>query len=705
MNPSRSLLGSLLPFLPAVVFGLLANYFFTGEFITRFHDSSSDVWGGRQIAGFVCLVLAIGASFWAFGAREDFPGSPGPGADSAPDSTRWTFAAFAPAVVAYLLSALLYLLTGETRLVRWIWLLSIALLLAPLWRQFSLKSVRSIAAWEYLLVVLITFVAFLLRYTDLENLPLHVDNDVAIMALRSRELIENNDWRWVGMARTIHHLSEHQFIALSMRLFGVSLTGLALFSVLAGSATCVVVYAYGRLFFNRWVGLLAAAFLAFNYVHIHFSRQIFGPLATFFVALAGLFLIHGMRSGRQLSFALGGIAIGAGLLDYYSARIGPVLIVGLFALWWLQRKRHPQVGYAHWGVALLGVVAVFGPNLVYGLVEFSQFNGRGRDVILWTDPAWTHLSQKYHSEGSAPVVMWEQIKRTLLAPFYFPDESTICYLRKPMLGGLTALSFMLGLGYCLRRWRRFSTGFLLMWIGVTFVFGGILTIDPPFWPHLNIAVPALVLAAAVGIERLVRRVADTCRGQVERFAPAALAAAVLFSGIHDWEVYHRFARDHATSRVIAMRQIRNFSAEHRIYLISPDLQWEQETFQFFTPTIDGHNLPEQELLKGIPPIEKPTVFMVFEGTQPETLEKLQDAFPHARREAFWDGWGWPVMTSVEVYPPDYVFSPQGHNPPRPYLIDFSGWRLVALLVVFAIAFGSRLIGRDACRERAPIVEK
>ena len=693
--------GPLLLFLPAVVFGLLGNYFFTGEIITRFYDTNSEVWGGRQIAGAVCLALAIAASVWAFGRREDFAeirrtdGGPTTGAP------QLRLASFAPAITAYLLSTVIYLIMGETAVVRWIWLLSIALLLTPLWRQVSLKALRSIAAWEYLLLVVLTFAAFLVRYTDVENLPLHVDNDVSIMGLRSRELIESNDWRWVGMARTIHHLSEHQFIALSMRLFGVSLTGLAMFSILAGSATCVVVYAYGRIFFNRWVGLLAAAFLAFNYVHIHFSRQIFGPLATFFVALAGLFLIHGLRSGRLLSFALGGIAIGAGLLDYYSARIGPVLIIGLFALLWLQRKRHPQVGYAHWGLALLGILAVFGPNLVYGLVEFSQFSGRGRDVILWTDPAWAHLSQKYHSEGNTLVVLWEQTKRTLLAPFYFPDESTICHLRKPMLGGLTALSCMLGLGYCLRRWRQFPPGFLLMWIGVTFVFGGILTIDPPFWPHLNIAVPALALVAAVGVERLVRRVVETCGGAVEKLAPAALAAAVLFSGIHDWEVYYRFARDHATSRVIAMRQIRSFSEEHRIYLISPDLQWEQETFQFFTPHIDGRDLAEEDLLKNIPPIEKPTVFMVFEGTKPETLEKLKAAFPYARREAFWDGWGWLVLTQVEVYPPDYVFAPQRHNPQKPYLIDFAGWRLVALLLVLAIALGSLLIGRQVRQEREP----
>lgn len=698
MTISRNTARSLLVFLLAVIFALLSNYCFTGEFITRFNDTTGDVWGRQQIAGSVFLILALGASCWAFKRQENFPlPSPGVSAASAPSSSQTeavNLRSFLPALLAYLLSGVVYVLMGETSVVRWTWLLSIVLLLVPLWRQFSLKPLRSIAAWEYLLLVIIVFLAFMLRYNDIDKLPLHVDNDVAIMGLRSRRLIENGDWRWVGMAKTVHSLSEHQFIAWSMRLFGVSLTGLSMFSILAGSATCIVVYAYGRILFNRWVGLLAAAFLAFNYVHIHFSRQVFGPLATLFVAAAGLFLVHGLRSGRLLSFALGGVAIGAGLLDYYSARIGPLLVVGLFALWWLQRGRQTQVDYGHWAVAVLGVLVVFGPNLIYGIIEFAQFRGRGQDVVLWTDPAWAHLTQKYNSQGNAMVVIWEQIKRTLLAPFYFPDESTICHLRKPMLGAFTALSFIFGLGFCLRRGLRFSHAFLLLWVGATFLFGGMLTIDPPFWPHLNIAVPGMAIVAAIGIERLVRRVAIESGGVIEKLLPAGLAAAVLFSGVHDWEVYYRFARDHAAGRVIAMRQIRSFSKEFRVYLISPDYKWEQETFQFFAPQIDGRNLSEQDLLKAIPPIEKPTVFMVFEGTSPEVLKKLNATFPYARREAFWDGWGWPVLTQVEVFPPHYTYAPQRFRPPEKYYVDFTGWRLIALFLVLAIALGALLIEKE-----------
>ncbi len=686
-------------YLPAALFALLSNYFFTGEFFTRYNDTSGDVWGRRQIAGSVFLLLAIGASVWAFRKRDDYPLPSASDAISAPPEPG--LRAFFPALTAYLLSNVIYLVIGEIPVVRWTWLLSIALLLFPLWRQFSLKSLRSIAAWEYLVLVIIVFLAFILRYNDIDKLPLHVDNDVSIMGLRSRRLIENSDWRWVGMAMTVHPLSEHQFIAWSMRLFGVSLSGLSMFSILAGSATCIVVYGYGRILFNRWVGLLAAAFLAFNYVHIHFSRQVFGPLATLFVAAAGLFLVHGLRSGRLLSFALGGIALGAGLLDYYSARIGPLLMIGLFVLWWFQRKRQIRIGYLHWAVAVLGMLVVFGPNLIYGVIEFAQFSGRGRDVILWTDPAWAHLSQKYGSNGDAMVVLWEQFKRTLLAPFYFPDESTICHLRKPMLGAFTALCFIFGLGFCVRRCLRFSHALLVLWVGATFLFGGMLTIDPPFWPHLNIAVPGLSLIAAIGIERLVRRVTIECGGAVKKLAPAGLAAVVLFSGVHDWQVYYRFARDHAAGRVIAMRQIRSFSKEHRVYLISPEYKWEQETFQFFTPQIDGRNLSEKDLLKDIPPIDKPTVFMVFEGTSPEVLKKLNAAFPYARRESFWDGWGWPVLTQVEVYPPNYVFSPQRFRPPEPYYVDFAGWRLVALLLVLAIALGALLIERETNEKRPP----
>lgn len=685
-------------YLLVVGLALLSNFLFTGEWLSRFRDQEPMVWRTQQTLASICLILTVAGGAWVFGRRDAFRRrleTRGESPRVSPAPIRRS--AWIPSLLLYAAATGVYLATGETALVRWLWLLSVVALLVLLVRTIDIRDFWPIPFWEYALVVIILGTAFIARYVRLTEIPYHVDNDVSIMGLFSRNLVVNGDWRLVGMARTDHHYSEHQYIALSMRLFGLNHYGLGMLSVLAGTATCGLVHLIGRTFFNRWVGLIGAAFLAVNYVHIHFSRIIFGPISTFWVMLAGLGLLHGMRRANPFSFAAGGVSLGLGLMGYYSARIGPVVAAGLFALWWLQRRRYPGIPLRYWGLALLGLLCAFGPNLAFAFDEFAKFSGRGSKVILWTDIAWSHLSEKYQSHGSAWIVIKEQVIRTFLAPFYYPDESTICYLRKPMLGALAAISFMLGLGYCLRRCREMACVYLLGSFALTFIFGGVLTIDPPFWPHLNIALPAMALIAAIGIERLGRRLILIGRRPAAFIVPVLLAAGLVVSSVHEWEVYYAFARDHAGARILSMRQIQRLSTETRVYLVSKSVFWEQETFQFFTPQYQGKNITEEELYRNPPKIEKPTSFFVFDDVDPKIADYLVKTYPGARRQGFRDGWQWPAFFAIHVFPNGFEEHPQRFLRPVEMRWTVPGWRLVGLVVLLGLCAGWILLRRDQVR--------
>lgn len=439
-----------------IIFGLaaLANYLFTGECLTRFGDAWIFPWGLTQRIASGCIAAGVLVSFWLFCPRHDFRTFENTRFHPKPASSSGGLTPFVPFLCLWAASSAIYLLRGENGAVRWTWLLSTLALAAPLVRSMKWRDFWPLPFSEYLLLVMVVGAAFVVRYNDLTDIPYHVDNDVSIMGLYSKAMIANNDWSWIGMAPTQHQYSEHQYIAICMRLFGANHYGVSMCGVLAGTATVAVLYFIAKIACNRWVALLAATFLAFNYVHIHFSRILFGPLSTLFLAVALLFLLHGLRNATKLSFALGGLSLGAGLLSYYSARVGPVVVVIGLLLWMTRRKDYPGVTWAHWAIGVTGVLAAFGPNLAFALTHLESFSGRGNEVVLWTQPAWTHLSEKYASGGSAAIVWIEQIKRTLLAPFYYADESTICYLRKPMLGAFSAICFVFGLGYCLRRIRR-----------------------------------------------------------------------------------------------------------------------------------------------------------------------------------------------------------------------------------------------------------
>lgn len=694
-NPRRLTICTLL-----FALALVCNYLFTGEWLTRFEDVSQWVWAGEQRLAVIFGAMGVAVSAAFFGRRDDFKTIASDGVGAAPGlRSRHEWLGLLPSAICYGLSTWYYLFEGETGVVRWLWVASVGLLIVPFLRKSRFSDFVSFYFWEYSVLALIVAGAFTLRYVDLTSIPHHVSNDTAIMGLYSRSLLEAGDGRWVGMAlQTNHQFSEHQLLALGMRLFGTNHYGLSMLSVIAGTVSVVAMHLLGRVLFNRWVGLIAASFLAIDYVHLHFSRIIFGPITTCFILLGAVFLMHGIKRESRLGFVLGGVGFGLGLLGYYSGRVGVVIVLSLALLWLWQRHRYLRVTSSCWLLVLAGMLFVFGPNLAYSVKQFSEFNGRGNSVILWTPAAWKHSVAKYERGDSVAVVVTEQAKRSFLSPFYYPDSSTICGLTKPMLSSLVAIFFIIGLGYCARRWREIPCGLPLIWGGLAFLLGGVLTIDPPFWPHLNIATPALMLIAAVGAERFVRRFVLDGGRRLRLIMPMLLAVGVCFTGINNWEIYFRFAGKYSTGRGDSMRQIQEITrwVDYRVFLISSSIRWEHEVYQFFTSKVDGHDLSEADLFLQLPVVDKPTAFVVFQDTDyAKCVKLLSDAFPSAVRRSFNVGW---KFTIIRVFPPGFV-EPAKSPPPDPMIWESVGWRYLFTVLLGILCLGWVTLHREMRENR------
>jgi 4-amino-4-deoxy-L-arabinose transferase-like glycosyltransferase len=315
-------------------------------------------------------------------------------------------------------------------------------------------------------------------------------------------LINAGQYNWIGFSNSEHLLSYDQFLAWSMRLFGQNHYGLVMHSVLLGTASLPIIFLLGRELGGRYVGLIASALLAISYTSIHFSRILFGTSASFAAILAFYFLFRGLRTRQSLWFALAGIVTGWSLLTYDSSRVLPLIILSLL-IWqsiWHRSTFRAQLG--NWLILLAGIFIAFGPMLGFALHDFEKFNGRGNSVILWVPEVWQHETATYATTDAFQVVV-EQTWRTFLTLHLTGDGSPHFAFPRPMTAPLTAALFVLGLAYCLPRLKDLKYGMGLSWFFLTFIFGGVLTADPPYWPHLNIASPAIALVAALGAERLL----------------------------------------------------------------------------------------------------------------------------------------------------------------------------------------------------------
>lgn len=683
----------------ALVTAFAAQYVFTGEAFTHLRDSVTWLWEPRFSAGTALLLVAIALAVWA-GRRIEGAAQP---AASAPRAGRRAVVwAASTSLGLTLLAIVLYVTRGESWAVRTLWVLAMVSLVLPLVLT-ALKGppLRTLGAaiwapWEAPALLALTFAGFGLRFYRITELPDHVDNDVALMGVETLRMMRQHDPRWFGLAASEHLRSSHQLQALGFRLFGSDHFGLVLVSVLAGTLTLPVLYVLAREAFSRRVALVATVLLATSYTHIHFSRILFGPTATFLLCLSFAHLLRAFRTGRAINWAAAGLAMGLSLLTYDSSRVGPAIVLAFLAVRAVRHRAELRAQLAGWGLFFAGAFVGFGPMTGFVLGDPGSFVGRGNTVMIWSPEILRHSMDKYHVH-TLPAVLLAQVRRTFLTLHLYGDESPHFAFPRPMVGALAAALCVLGVGIALARLRRVPHLLVLLWIVLTFVLGGVLTADPPFWPHLNIALPAVALLGGLGADRLSRAVEPfTPAGRF--VVPAVLGLALLVAGVDGWVAYADFAGDNAGRRIEAARFLDALPAETHVYLVADDISWTEYCFRFFDGDMAGRNVTVDDLVSGRekPAAGLPYTIVVF-GHR-DAIPLLRGLSPFASVEEHRDRDGGVLFTSVSVIPSG--FRPRAQPAPvRPGLVPLA----LAALAATGWVLSDALRGLRTGRARGQVV--
>jgi 4-amino-4-deoxy-L-arabinose transferase-like glycosyltransferase len=418
-------------------------------------------------------------------------------------------------------------------------------------------------------------------------------------------------------------------------------------SVLAGTATLPVVYLLGRELFGRTAALLGSAMLAMSYTHIHFSRTLFGPIATFLVTVGVYLLVRGLRTGAPECFGFAGGFLAAAMFTYDSARIGPLLAGSAFVLEALRGRAFGRGRGVRWGLLVAGSFVVFAPMLGFAIREPGAFVGRGNVVTLLDPEVLRHSMEKYHADGIVQVLL-EQMRRTMLGFHLFGDESPHFAFPRPAVGALSAALLVLGTGFSVRRVRQTPVAILWAWVAVTLLLGGVLTSDPPYWPHLNILLPAVAILAGLGGERVAAALGGE-RAGLKTAAALLIGGLVLASGVHGWRVYNEFESDNAEPAMRASRYIRRLPRDVQVYLVSGALDWTDDVFRFFNQGRRGEDQTVDGLLRPGFHVKPPAVILL--GDQQSELGRIMKRYPGGRvRELRQSDLESPVFVAYELFP-------------------------------------------------------
>ncbi|MBL8078288.1 MAG: glycosyltransferase family 39 protein [Anaerolineales bacterium] len=656
----------------AVCLAITAQYLFTGEIFTHQLDSNTWVWTANYSLALVMLVTAIALAAWSARGQQKAASETDESSVSSNPRRAWLIAS----AVSYILSLVLFVMVGENGLVRWLWVGGVVLLVISLWTVNKKGSTKNnVSTREWVLVGLIVLSGFLLRYWKLTEIPSHVDNDIALMGTFGLDLINTGQYNWIGFSGSEHLLSYDQFLAWGMRLFGHNHYGIVMTSVVLGTISLVYIFLLGRELGGSVVGLIAAGLLAISYTHIHFSRILFGNSSSFPAILVILMLLIGVRTREYLWFALSGIFAGVGMLLYDSSRVIPIVLLSVLIWMWLWQRPLLASLKRHWVLLLAGFLLAVGPVLVYAIQNFTYFSGRANVVVLWTPVAWEHQLATYKTT-SPMVVLWQQTWRTFLTLHLTGDGSPHFAFQRPMVDPFTAMLFILGVGYAFSKLKDFRYFALLSWVFLTFVMGGVLTADPPYWPHLNIALPSIILIAALGSENFAEKLPYVFGKVGSKVYIWMLAGLIVFTGVQNWGIYYDYVRNNAGNRIRIARYVETLPSSYHVFLVSDNLSWNEFAFRFFSQGTTGTDLTPEMFLAEPPNLESPTVFILFR--HPELASVLQELYPDGILENHYDVNNLVSFISYRVVP-STLDAPPERGTANP--LSSPGWLLIFGLVI------------------------
>lgn len=487
---------------------------------------------------------------------------------------------------------------------------------------------------EWLSLFTLTVGALLLRQTFIGTIPHNLSGDEAEMGLTARMVLQG-DIRDPFSAGWLSHPNLWFFLqALSLRLFGDSVGGLRMVSVLFGTATIPALYLLARLLYGKPTALIAAALLATSHVHIHYSRNALNNIVDpMFGLIASAALFYGIRTRRILPFVLSGCALGLAQHFYMGARLLPIVLLICIIH---QIMLHPLLMLRlRWHLLLMfisGIIA-FGPLLLFFVSHPHVFNARLNMVgILQSE--WFAYQQSLGR--SIPDIFLEQIWGGLGAFTFVPDRSAQYDPGIALLDPYASLFFIFGIALLIMRWRRGESVLILSWLVGTAVFGGILLASAPVSPRYVTTIPLLCLVVALTLTQM-RTIVERLAPQLRSLSHAMLSGVVVFLAL--WNINFYFT-DYTPRNVFGWINV-EVGTEVGLYVRAqpdpvyvyffgpPRIFWGFGTIRFLAPDAVGADIHEPlsipDQLAPVPYGYRP--LFIFLPEREDELEVVRQRYP------------------------------------------------------------------------------
>lgn len=394
-----------------------------------------------------------------------------------------------------------------------LWLTSMAVLVAGVWPLLpsrpvdpgtggsgSLRKALPLpipVGAETVILVLILAAAFAVRFWDLPAFPNGVQSDEGNNGMEALKWLSGAPYTPYSEVNEGQATLFTYLIALSFKLFGVSMTSLRLTSVVVGVLTILAFHFLARESFHPLAALAGTALFALSRWHITFSRIVYELILMPLAAILVFHFLHrGLRHNRARAFVFAGFALALGMNSYTAFRVFPAGVALLLIYWLLIHRQRI------W--ATVQGTALFGLSVLIGLIPLAIYTLQRPDVVMIRTRNLNVMGEVEAVGSLQP--LWTNIYNYVSMFNLRGDPVSINNLPgEPMVSLLVAALMVLGLAYALRYWLHDHLFLPLAWI-VGVLPAGILsvTVESPSSRRVIGLLPVIYFLVAAVVDAALR---------------------------------------------------------------------------------------------------------------------------------------------------------------------------------------------------------
>ncbi len=276
------------------------------------------------------------------------------------------------------------------------------------------KNTSLIAAGALLFILIL---AFVVRFSNIENIPVGLYPDEAANGVDAVHAIETGTYKLFYPANFGREGLFINIQAFFISLIGNTVTGLKFASILFGTLSVLGIYLLGKeLFHRRGAGLLAAFMLATSYWAINFSRIGFRAImVTFLLSFSFYFFFRGLRSHRFRDFLLSGFIFGLGLHTYIAFRVAPLILIALLPALILSYEKFLKRFWKHGLIFICGAFIAAAPMLYHFFIAHPEDFASRSSHISVLNPEVNH--------GNLPATLAKTFSLSLLKYNFWGDQN------------------------------------------------------------------------------------------------------------------------------------------------------------------------------------------------------------------------------------------------------------------------------------------